>query len=49
MRLEPLCVFDWSYDEGVRLKAPGYALLSPYGSDEGIAYGEGRGMDGTAS
>ena len=43
MRLEPLCIFDWSYDEDVRLRAPGYALVSPYGSDEGIAYGEGRG------
>ena len=43
VRLEPLCSFDWSYDEDVRLPAPGYALVSPYGSDEGIAYGEGRG------
>ena len=43
VRLEPLCTFDWTYDEDVRLKAPGYALISPYSSDEGIAYGEGRG------
>jgi hypothetical protein len=43
VRLEPLCTFDWSYDEGVRVSAPGYALITPYMSDEGIAYGEGRG------
>ena len=43
MRLEPLCTFDWSYDEDVRVKAPGYDLVTPYGSDEGPAYGEGRG------
>ena len=43
MRLEPLCTFDWSYDAGVRVKAPGYDLISPHGSDEGIGYGEGRG------
>ena len=42
MRLEPLCTFEWSYDEDVRLKAPGYQLVRPYG-EEGIAYGEGRG------
>ena len=42
MRLEPLCVFDWTYDQDIRVRAPGYALVSPYGSDEGIAYGEGR-------
>ena len=27
----------------VRAKAPGYELVSAYDSDEGIAYGEGRG------
>jgi Protein of unknown function (DUF3237) len=43
VRLEPLCTFDWSYDEDVRVKAPGYDLISPYSSDEGIGYGEGRG------
>jgi hypothetical protein len=43
VRLEPLCIFDWSYDEDVRVKAPGYDLVSPYGSDEGVGYGEGRG------
>ena len=43
MRLEPLCTFDWSYDEDVRVKAPGYVLVSPYGGEEGPAYGEGRG------
>jgi Protein of unknown function (DUF3237) len=43
VRLEPLCIFDWSYDEDVRVKAPGYDLISPYSSDEGIGYGEGRG------
>jgi hypothetical protein len=43
MRLEPLCTFDWSYDEDVRVKAPGYDLVTPYGGEEGPAYGEGRG------
>lgn len=43
MRLDPLCTFDWSYDEDVRVQAPGYALVSPFSSEEGIAYGEGRG------
>jgi hypothetical protein len=43
VRLEPLCTFAWSYDEDVRLKAPGYALVTPYGGEEGAAYGEGRG------
>jgi len=43
VRLEPLCTFDWSYDEDVRVKAPGYVLVSPYGGEEGPAYGEGRG------
>ena len=43
MRLELLSVFDWSYDEDVRVAAPGYAIVSAYGSEEGIGYGEGRG------
>jgi len=43
VRLEELSVFRWSYDEGDRVDAPGYALISPYGGDDGIAYGEGRG------
>ena len=43
MRLEPLSVFQWSYDEDVRVAAPGYAIVSAYGSEEGIGYGEGRG------
>jgi hypothetical protein len=33
----------WSYDTGSRLDAPGYELLSAYGTDEGLAYGEGHG------
>jgi hypothetical protein len=43
MRLEPLSVFRWRYEEGVRVKAPGYTILSGYGSEEGTGYGEGRG------
>jgi Protein of unknown function (DUF3237) len=43
VRLEPLSVFHWSYDEDVRVKAPGYTILSAFGSEEGIGYGEGRG------
>ena len=43
MRLEPLSVFRWSYDADVRVAAPGYAIVSAYGSEEGIGYGEGRG------
>ena len=43
MRLEPLSVFRWSYDEDGRVVADGYTIVSPYGSKEGIAYGEGRG------
>jgi len=43
VRLEPLTVFRWSYDAGARIGAPGYAIVSPYGSDEGIGYGEGHG------
>ncbi|HWI01215.1 MAG TPA: DUF3237 family protein [Propionibacteriaceae bacterium] len=42
MRLELLSVFRWSYEADVRVKA-GYTIVSPYGSEEGIAYGEGRG------
>jgi len=42
VRLEPLSVFRWSYEEDVRVKT-GFAIVSPYGSEEGIAYGEGRG------
>jgi hypothetical protein len=43
VRLEPLSVFRWSYDQDVRVAAPGYTIVSAYGSDEGIGYGEGRG------
>jgi hypothetical protein len=43
VRLEPLCTFEWSYDPDVRVKAPGYELVRPYGGEEGVAYGEGRG------
>jgi len=43
VRLELLSVFRWSYEEGARVAAPGYALVSAYGGDEGIGYGEGRG------
>jgi hypothetical protein len=43
VRLEPLSVFRWSYEEDVRVRAPGYTIVSAYGSEEGIAYGEGRG------
>jgi hypothetical protein len=43
MRLEPLCTFDWSYDEDGRVKPPGYELVSPYDGEEGPAYGEGHG------
>ena len=42
VRLEPLSVFRWSYDEDGRVKAGG-VIVSAYGSEEGIAYGEGRG------
>jgi Protein of unknown function (DUF3237) len=41
MRLEPLSVFRWSYDEDGRVRAG--AIVSAYGSEEGIGYGEGRG------
>lgn len=43
MRLEPLSIFRWTYEEDTRVAAPGYAIVSPYGCDEGIGYGEGRG------
>jgi hypothetical protein len=43
VRLEPLSVFRWSYDTDVRVAAPGYAIVSAYGGEEGIGYGEGRG------
>ena len=43
MRLEPLSIFHWSYEKDARIEAPGYALVSPYDSEEGIGYGEGRG------
>src|SRR5215207_5729098 len=43
VRLEPLSVFRWSCDEDGRVGADGYTIVSPYGSAEGIAYGEGRG------
>jgi hypothetical protein len=43
VRLEQVSVFQWSYDEGPRVAAPGYALVSAYRGDEGIGYGEGRG------
>jgi Protein of unknown function (DUF3237) len=43
VRLEPVSVFRWSYEEDARVAAPGYAIVSAYGGDEGIGYGEGRG------
>jgi hypothetical protein len=43
VRLEKVSVFNWAYDPDLRVAAPGYALITPYDSDEGIAYGEGRG------
>jgi hypothetical protein len=42
VRLEPLSVFRWHYED-VRVRAPGYTIISAYGSEEGIGYGEGRG------
>jgi len=42
VRLELLSVFRWNYEEDVRVKT-GFTIVSPYGSEEGIAYGEGRG------
>jgi hypothetical protein len=35
--------FRWSYDEDGRVGADGYTIISLYGSEEGIAYGEGHG------
>jgi hypothetical protein len=43
VRLEPLSIFYWSYEEDARVEAPGYAIVSAYDSEEGIGYGEGRG------
>jgi hypothetical protein len=43
VRLEPVSVFRLSYEEDARIAAPGYAIVSAYGGDEGIGYGEGRG------
>jgi Protein of unknown function (DUF3237) len=43
VRLEPLSVFRWSYDEDGRVGPDGGTIVSPYGSEEGIGYGEGRG------
>ena len=43
MRLELISTFDWAYDENVRVKAPGYELITPFATAEGQAYGEGRG------
>jgi hypothetical protein len=43
VRLEEISVFEWSYEENVRVAAPGYALLGAYGTQEAAAYGEGRG------
>jgi hypothetical protein len=43
VRLEEISVFRWTYDEDVRVPAPGYALISAYDGEEGIGYGEGRG------
>jgi hypothetical protein len=42
VRREQLLVFRWSDEEDVRVKT-GFTIVSPYGSEEGIAYGEGRG------
>jgi hypothetical protein len=43
VRLEEVSVFRWTYDEDIRVPAPGYALISAYDGEEGIGYGEGRG------
>lgn len=43
MRLELLSIFRWTYEEDTRVAAPGYAIVSAYGGEEGIGYGEGRG------
>jgi hypothetical protein len=42
VRLEPLCVFEWRYDDNGRVSG-GYVVLSPYGTEEGPGYGEGSG------
>lgn len=42
VRLEPLCTFEWSYDADGRVSG-GYVLLQPFGGDDGVGYGEGRG------
>ena len=36
-------IIDWSHDDDVRVKSPGYDIISPYGSDEGIVTGDGPG------
>ena len=36
VRLEPLSVFRWSYDEDGRVGPDGATIVSPYGSEEGI-------------
>jgi hypothetical protein len=41
VRLEFLSVFRWIYEKDVHVKG-GYTILSAYGSEEGIAYSEGR-------
>jgi hypothetical protein len=43
VRLEEVSVFRWTYEEDIRVPAPGYALISAYDGEEGIGYGEGRG------
>ena len=43
VHLEPLSVFRWSHDEVGRGGVDNFALVRPYGSEEGIGYGEGRG------
>src|SRR5262245_32439238 len=43
VRLEEIAVFDWHHDDDVRVASPGYALLRSYDTQEGAAYGEGRG------
>jgi hypothetical protein len=42
VRHEPLSAFRWCYEQDVRVKT-GFTIVSPYGSEEGIAYDEGRG------
>jgi len=43
VHLELLSVFHWAYDNDVRVAAPGLVIVSAYGSEEGIGYGDGRG------